>query len=143
MTSFLKNCLGPDTEQSHGSIKLLILYLADSIVRQEPNQMSAFDTLQDIWSMSVARAGGIALKSDVVARVLQAAIQLEQWEFFDNVAGSIRGAVPTDFYEWLGKQVAEAKVSFSKIKSRYVHPNAAEFSIVLISSPRQLGPHDP
>ncbi|KAI8295865.1 Nicotinate catabolism cluster-specific transcription factor [Colletotrichum sp. SAR 10_98] len=51
-----------------------------------------------------------------ISDLLEAAVQLREWEFFEKIAADPHGLINSYIYEWLSKQVGEGKVSFQDIK---------------------------
>ncbi|KAK2014117.1 2OG-Fe(II) oxygenase superfamily protein [Colletotrichum eremochloae] len=122
ITQFLVESLELGSYHSDASTTLLMNYLADSILKGAPNRESAFSTLKDVWMRASALAIKARPKMDVktVSKMLQAAIQLEQWEFFENTAKNVRGNLPAEYYTWLREQVVEGKAPFDKVKTGLV-----------------------
>ncbi|KAI8161302.1 hypothetical protein K4K49_000467 [Colletotrichum sp. SAR 10_70] len=51
-----------------------------------------------------------------ISDLLEAAVQLREWDFFEKIAADPHGLINSYIYEWLSKQVGEGKVSFQDIK---------------------------
>ncbi|KAJ3957657.1 hypothetical protein N0V92_005758 [Colletotrichum tropicale] len=80
-------------------------------------QASAFKALQDIWDTSICQPGStVALTNTEISDLLEAAVQLREWDFFEKIAADPHGLINSYIYEWLSKQVGESKVSFQDIK---------------------------
>ncbi|KDN63793.1 putative 2OG-Fe(II)oxygenase superfamily protein [Colletotrichum sublineola] len=122
IAQFLVESLELGSYHSDASTTLLMNYLADPILKGALNRESAFSTLKDVWMRASALAITARRKMDVktVSKMLQAAIQLEQWEFFENTAKNVRGNLPAEYYTWLREQVVEGKAPFDKVKTGYV-----------------------
>ncbi|KAK1985924.1 2OG-Fe(II) oxygenase superfamily protein [Colletotrichum cereale] len=118
IAQFLGQSLGSGLH-SDADTTLLLTYLADSILKGAPNKESAFSTLKDVWTRTSGLAGTAwpAMDGKTISKILRAAIQMEQWDFYESTAGKIRGNLPSEYYTWLREQVSEGKVPFDKVKT--------------------------
>ncbi|KAK2021350.1 2OG-Fe(II) oxygenase superfamily protein [Colletotrichum zoysiae] len=116
---FLAESVDMESWRCDETIKLLLPYLADLILKDAPNKESAFSTLKDVWTRSSALARRARPDTDVniVSKTLQAAVQMEQWELFESVAGKSCGSLPSGYYKWLREQINEGKMPFDKVKT--------------------------
>ncbi|KAK1596852.1 2OG-Fe(II) oxygenase superfamily protein [Colletotrichum navitas] len=116
---FLTESIDTGSYHSAANIKLLLAYLADSILKDARNKESAFNTLKDVWTRTSALTGVARPEMDIntISKMLRAAIRMDQWEFFESMAGNIRGNLPFEYYMWLREQVSEGKVPFDKLKT--------------------------
>ncbi|KAK1965675.1 2OG-Fe(II) oxygenase superfamily protein [Colletotrichum sublineola] len=128
IAQFLVESLELGSYHSDASTTLLMNYLADPILKGALNRESAFSTLKDVWMRASALAITARRKMDVktVSKMLQAAIQLEQWEFFENTAKNVRGNLPAEYYTWLREQVVEGKAPFDKVKTGSLTSSSCE-----------------
>ncbi|GKT50749.1 uncharacterized protein ColSpa_10930 [Colletotrichum spaethianum] len=120
IAQFLKgSLLGSNLYHNNESIKLLLTYLADSVLKGTPNKESAFATLKDVWNRCAHRVDGASLRldSNAISTILRAIIEMKQWDFFESAAEHIRGALPFTYYEWLREQVDEGRVPFDKVRT--------------------------
>ncbi|KAK2047855.1 2OG-Fe(II) oxygenase superfamily protein [Colletotrichum somersetense] len=115
---FLAESVDVESWRCDKNIKLLLPYLADLILKDAPNKESALSTLKDVWTRSSALTRRARPETDVniVSKTLQAAIQMEQWKFFESVAGNSCGSLPSEYYKWLREQINEGKMPFDKVK---------------------------
>ncbi|KAF9879326.1 hypothetical protein CkaCkLH20_02869 [Colletotrichum karsti] len=97
--------------------RLVISYLTSSALRPGPAQASALQALRDIWNETICKPKSkVTLGDDDLVKLLQGAVQLREWGFFKEIAAEPHGLIISEFYEWLGKQVEEGKVSFQDVK---------------------------
>ncbi|KAK1994374.1 2OG-Fe(II) oxygenase superfamily protein [Colletotrichum falcatum] len=119
INQFLGESLNLDSWNSNESVALLLSYLTDSILKGAPNKASAFSTLKDVWT-EASTLTYPKMDDITVSKVLQAAIRMEQWEFFENTAMTVHGNLPSQYYTWLREQVCEGKVPFDKVQTGFV-----------------------
>ncbi|KAF0329831.1 hypothetical protein GQ607_003004 [Colletotrichum asianum] len=100
-----------------GNPRLVVSYLTHTASKPGKGQVSAFKALQDIWDTSICQPGSkVALTSTEISDLLEAAVQLREWDFFEKIAAEPHGPINSCIFEWLSKQVCEGKVSFQDIK---------------------------
>ncbi|EFQ26740.1 2OG-Fe(II) oxygenase superfamily protein [Colletotrichum graminicola M1.001] len=119
INQFLAESAVAGSYRSAASTKLLLDYLADSILKDARNKESAFNTLKDIWTRASALTGAARWEMDIntIGKMLRASIRMERWEFFESMAENIRVNLPFEYYTWLREQVSEGKVLFDKVKT--------------------------
>ncbi|EQB54196.1 hypothetical protein CGLO_06000 [Colletotrichum gloeosporioides Cg-14] len=128
VASFLKRNLGKEDRRLAypssylerdriGNLRLVVSYLTHTASKPGKGQASAFKALQDIWDTSICQPGStVALTNTEISDLLEAAVQLREWDFFEKIAADPHGLINSYIYEWLSKQVTEGKVSFQDIK---------------------------
>lgn len=132
VASFLKRNLEKDDRRSAypsyylekertGNSRLVVSYLTHTASKPGKGQASALNALQDIWTTSICQTGSkVALTSTEISDLLEAAVHLREWEFFEKIAADPHGLINSYIFEWLSKQVGDGKVSFQNVKRGYV-----------------------
>ncbi|KAF4912284.1 hypothetical protein CGCF415_v003828 [Colletotrichum fructicola] len=123
VASFLKRNLEKDDRRSAypsyylekertGNSRLVVSYLTHTASKPGKGQASALNALQDIWNTSICQPGSkVALTSTETSDLLEAAVHLREWEFFEKIAADPHGLINSYIFEWLSKQVGDGKVS--------------------------------
>ncbi|WQF83243.1 Putative prolyl 4-hydroxylase alpha subunit, Fe(2+) 2OG dioxygenase domain-containing protein [Colletotrichum destructivum] len=120
IAKFFKDSLSQSPRCSDSNVALPLTYLTDSILKGGSNQKSVFDTLKETWNACLSIPGrDNSLKSDghLISKILRAACQVEQWDFFESAAGVFQGTLPHEYYKLLHKQVGDGKVPFDMVKT--------------------------
>ncbi|TKW52228.1 hypothetical protein CTA1_12806 [Colletotrichum tanaceti] len=120
IAKFFKDSLNQSAHDSDNNVALPLTYVTDSILKGGSNQQSIFDTLKETWNACVSMPGRAdSLKSDshLISKMLRAACQVEQWDFFESIASVFKGTLPSGYYKWLRKQVGDGKVPFDRVKT--------------------------
>ncbi|KAJ5833919.1 hypothetical protein N7474_002230 [Penicillium riverlandense] len=99
--------------------KTIIDYFAGSSLNSSDHQ-SSFRTLKKlcrkIWSEDEESLSKTILPDDVIAKVLQAAIRLQDYDFLKEAARNHEGTLSFDFFKWARGQIAAGEVTFDSIE---------------------------